>query len=493
MSILRGSRRPSHPDSWIFGPKRSVRDLTERTPKARLAAVVAIAVIVPAVSAVALAGGGDEGDDVAGAGVPEGTTLTSSGSIRVTEDGVVVDARDVTGSIYVLADDVTIRRTRVTTSGYHAIRLAGGHRGLVVEDSSLECSSDVKGRSGVAWGNYDAARVEVSAECRRGFVYNRNSSITDSYWGGKPFPDVVPEPTGGRRQPPSSSTPSTAPPATEVTPTTAPPATAAPSDTPTTTPAARPTSNDFPTAATTGVPAGTTLKPSGRIRVTRSGQVIEGLDITGSVAIEAPDVTIRNTRITTTGGGMGVEIMSGGSVVIEDSEIIGGSDDCDNGVGYSRYVLRRVDISGCHDGVKANGGSVEIYDSFIHDTRKTDESHNDGIQSLGVDGLIIEGNTVCGHYQHSTSAIKLAPEKAPVNNVTLRNNFLYGGNYTVYISDHPNSPNLGAPTNLLFQDNVIDPTSYKWRAMTRDSHPTQRIVGTVEATAQEVFGLNPCD
>jgi hypothetical protein len=190
---------------------------------------------------------------------------------------------------------------------------------------------------------------------------------------------------------------------------------------------------------------------------------------------------------------MGVKVMSGGSVVIEDSEIIGTSADCDNGVGYSRYVLHRVEISGCQDGAKASGESVEIYDSYIHGLRETSSSHNDGIQSTGIDGLIIEGNTICAQYQNSVSAIKLAPENNPVTNVTIRDNFLYGGNYTVYIADHANSPDLGAPTNVVFQDNVIDPTSYKWGAMTGESDPTQRILGTVETSAEDVFGSSPCD
>src|SRR5919108_2252162 len=99
MPLWKRSRGDSdHPDSWIFGPKRSVRALTEkRPPVLRIALVVAAVLVIPAVSAFALVGSDDA---VAGAGVPDGTELTPSRSIRVTEDGAVIDALDVRGTIY---------------------------------------------------------------------------------------------------------------------------------------------------------------------------------------------------------------------------------------------------------------------------------------------------------------------------------------------------------------------------------------------------------
>src|SRR5262245_6930841 len=55
----------------------------------------------------------------------------------------------------------------------------------------------------------------------------------------------------------------------------------------------------FPDATTTGVPSGVVLTPSGSIVVTKAGTVLSGLDITGSIDVEAPNVTIQNCRITT--------------------------------------------------------------------------------------------------------------------------------------------------------------------------------------------------
>ncbi len=72
-------------------------------------------------------------------GVPAGTKLTPSGSIKVTKDGAVIEDLDVTGSITVLANDVTIRRVHLKSDDYYPIRyFDNDNTGLVVEDSEIE-------------------------------------------------------------------------------------------------------------------------------------------------------------------------------------------------------------------------------------------------------------------------------------------------------------------------------------------------------------------
>ena len=68
-------------------------------------------------------------------GVPAGTTLTNSGSIQVNTPGTVIDGLNVSGSITVNADNVTIRNTKVTatsgcsgsTCGNSLIRISGAY------------------------------------------------------------------------------------------------------------------------------------------------------------------------------------------------------------------------------------------------------------------------------------------------------------------------------------------------------------------------------
>jgi hypothetical protein len=238
-----------------------------------------------------------------------------------------------------------------------------------------------------------------------------------------------------------------------------------------------------PAAETTGVQDGVELRPTGSLTITQAGAVIDQLDVTGTVVVAAPDVTIRNTRITATSW-MGVKIQSG-SLLIEDSEIIGASDDCAQGIGWANYVAVRIDVSGCQDGLKGNG-SVAVYDSYIHDLRQTSDSHNDGFQSTGGSDITIEGNTICAQHQDSVSAIKLTPEKGAIDNVVIRDNILRGGNFTLYMDSKPNR--YGLVTNALVENNTIAAGSYAHKWQNVDSDPTQRFTNNVEADV-EICGL----
>jgi Right handed beta helix region len=245
----------------------------------------------------------------------------------------------------------------------------------------------------------------------------------------------------------------------------------------------RPVNGDGPTAETTGVPGGVNLRPSGSLKITHAGAVVEGLDVTGTIVIDAPDVTIRNTRIRATGS-MGVKVESG-SLLIEDSEIIGMTDDCAQGVAWGDYVAARIDVSGCQDGLKGNG-NVAVYDSYIHDLRPTPSSHNDGFQSTGGSDITIEGNTICGQFRDSVSAVKLTPEEQAIDNVVIRNNVLRGGNFTLYMDSKPNT--FGVVTNALVEDNTIVAGSYAHKWQNVDSDPTQTFTNNVEADV-DVCGL----
>jgi hypothetical protein len=101
--------------------------------------------------------------DSTNSGVPAGTTLTASGSLNVTTAGTVISGRNVTGTINVLANNVTIEKTRVTqnttcgtrtTCGNYAIRIDEGVNGTVirnVETASVAgdtCEHDIRNTGG---------------------------------------------------------------------------------------------------------------------------------------------------------------------------------------------------------------------------------------------------------------------------------------------------------------------------------------------------------
>lgn len=98
--------------------------------------------------------------DATSTGVPAGTSLTASGSITVTQAGAVIDAKQVTGSISIKANNVTIRRTRILATGAYPIRVESGFTGALVEDTTID------GR-GVA----TAATMGNSLTIRRANIY----------------------------------------------------------------------------------------------------------------------------------------------------------------------------------------------------------------------------------------------------------------------------------------------------------------------------------
>lgn len=113
-------------------------------------------------------------------GVPAGTKLTKSGSIKVETDGAVVEDLDIEGAITVLANDVTIRRVRIRSGDYYPIRyFDNDNRGLVVEDSEIEGTSDDV-TSAIAFANYTARRLNVHGGAD-GFKADANVLIEDCW------------------------------------------------------------------------------------------------------------------------------------------------------------------------------------------------------------------------------------------------------------------------------------------------------------------------
>ncbi len=199
-----------------------------------------------------------------------------------------------------------------------------------------------------------------------------------------------------------------------------------------------------------GVPRGTELSPVSGFTVSEPGAVVENLDITGTLRITAPDVTVRNSRITGRGVGAGINISGVGSATIIDTEI----SNFENGIVHGDWAGYRLDIhSMSADGVKL-GSDVILADSWIHDLQPDSDAHSDGgqIQS-GVTNVTVLDSTI--DVGGSNAALFIAPSLGPSSEgpVTIRGNYLNGGNYTVQIVDG----DRGRYTidKIIFQDNTF--------------------------------------
>ena len=88
--------------------------------------------------------------------------LTPSGGIEVTQDGAVIDKMDVSGTIKVSADNVTIRNSRVRSGGLYVISIAKGTTGTVIEDTRIIGEGDGVSAAVNGYGDYTMRRVHVS-------------------------------------------------------------------------------------------------------------------------------------------------------------------------------------------------------------------------------------------------------------------------------------------------------------------------------------------
>jgi Ca2+-binding RTX toxin-like protein len=188
----------------------------------------------------------------------------------------------------------------------------------------------------------------------------------------------------------------------------------------------------WPDATTTGVPDGVTLLPSGDIVVTKAGTVISGLNITGSVYIDADNVTLQNCKISSSNFAV-VQIQSGSDgVTVKNCEINGLNSGGTGISGKGSFIGN--DIYGVGDGINVIGDHVLIQDNYIHDLGGTADSHFDGIQVDGnVSDLRIEHNTIINDHGQ-TAAVMIDDYFGPTSNVVVNNNLLTGGGYTIYVT-----------------------------------------------------------
>src|SRR5690606_28804195 len=120
-------------------------------------------------------------------GVPDDTELVQSGSLTITEPGTVVDGLHVDGMIHVLADDVTIKNTKVSYGGNHSIRVGSDVRNARIIDTTVECENPKK-TNGITFGNYYAERVALEG-CRNDFMSQKGKPaiVVDSTIDGEAF------------------------------------------------------------------------------------------------------------------------------------------------------------------------------------------------------------------------------------------------------------------------------------------------------------------
>ncbi len=232
----------------------------------------------------------------------------------------------------------------------------------------------------------------------------------------------------------------------------------------------------FPNAANSGVPSGIQLTPinggSDGLTITQDGTVIDAADVTGWINVYANNVTIKNSRITTTGywGIMLAEGYSGLKVL--NSTVVGvpgqGADNGGEDYGIAIYGGPGVEIAYndisqfAHDFAGSNG---YVHDNYMHDLQAfiygtgTDYAHLEDVYDGGNDTrpLLLQHNTFLDQVtgdRGETAAVYATDDDGPLTNVTVDDNWLAGGAFALYAGNRN-----GNATNIHVTDNKFS-TAY---------------------------------
>ena len=183
--------------------------------------------------------------------------------------------------------------------------------------------------------------------------------------------------------------------------------------------------------------------------MTKANTVIEGLEVRGSIVIEAPGVVIRNSRIvggqTASSIGLVSNVVSGQPFTITDSEIYAAYENPKwNGIFGSNFTAERVEIYNVVDPVHVIGSNVVLRSSWLHDNshwesdplRNGTATHDDSIQIEAGGEILIEGNRIEDAHNAAVQ-ITQNTSRTRLGSITIRDNFIQGGACTINIASTP--------------------------------------------------------
>ncbi|HVX32962.1 MAG TPA: hypothetical protein VHA80_07460 [Solirubrobacterales bacterium] len=211
---------------------------------------------------------------------------------------------------------------------------------------------------------------------------------------------------------------------------------------------------EFPDPTNTGVPAGVLLTPSGSISVSQPGKVISDMDVTGTIEINASNVTVEDTRVTQTSscgttstcGNFAIKIAAGVTGVkiahVETATTQGATCEHDIRNTGGEVTIEATYMHGCDGNVYAVGPTVlkdsygvakieissdHIENVYFNETRFT-AIHDTLLNPVGQTAVIF-GNSGGGTDVTNCS-----------NQLTIQESLLAGGGYSIYPCAHSSRP-----------------------------------------------------
>lgn len=214
-----------------------------------------------------------------------------------------------------------------------------------------------------------------------------------------------------------------------------------------------PSACGYPDATNTGVPAGTTLTPSGSITASTAGEVINAKDVTGNIEIDANNVTVENTRVTLNSGSCGPTTSCGNSEIRINEGV--------TGTVIKDSELRTASGITCeHDIRNTSSGTVQIIGDYLHgcdsnlynvgNATMTDtyglskiDISNDHVENIYFDDstMTVEHSTLFNPVEQTAVVFGNSnggsgDNNACKNHLTVDNSLFAGGGFTLYPCAH---------------------------------------------------------
>jgi hypothetical protein len=196
-----------------------------------------------------------------------------------------------------------------------------------------------------------------------------------------------------------------------------------------------PSACGYPDATNTGVPAGTTLtKRSGEVSVTEAGTTVKDLDVTGEILVEANNTTLEDDEVLANAGSgnRGIYIAPGVTGTVIDHVTCHGEGSGTQYCVFNKDSSTMIEHSYLYDCGECLNGPGTIAESFFDVTAVISGEHYEDIYYGGGEGpLIVEHDTLLNP-QGQTATVFASTDFGDQTTVTISDNLLAGGGYTLY-------------------------------------------------------------
>lgn len=180
--------------------------------------------------------------------------------------------------------------------------------------------------------------------------------------------------------------------------------------------------------------------------MTKSNAVVSDLVVSGCIEIYADGIVVKNVRVNVDGDGWAIGVHGNSGVVVEDSTLAPATPGRQMQVGVkditgsSTITVLRSDISGWSTGIQSSAGLVQ--DNYVHSPVFLPGDHTNGFTDNGGrdNGTMVVRHNTFLNSKDQTDAISLFEDFGRIQNVTVDNNLVAGGSYSVYAGHNDGGP-----------------------------------------------------